>query len=37
MAADRDAFRIQALLEPELRDIWPGIPDLSAEAISVLE
>jgi hypothetical protein len=37
MAADKDAFRIQALLEPELRQIWPGIPELSTEAISILE
>jgi len=37
LAEDKDDFRNHALLEPELRDVWPGIPELAYEAISVLE
>jgi|SRR3954464_10646176 len=37
MAADLDAFRVHAILEPDLREIWPGIPQLNQEAISILE
>jgi hypothetical protein len=37
LAEDKDAFRNFALREPELREIWPSIPELASEAISVLE
>lgn len=37
LAEDNDAFRHHALREPELRDIWPAIPELASEALSLLE
>ena len=37
LSRNRDDFRIQALLEPDLRQIWPGLPELSLEAFNVLE
>jgi hypothetical protein len=37
LAEDKDIFRHQALREPDLRDVWPGIPALACEALSVLE
>jgi hypothetical protein len=37
LAADQDAFRHQAILDPDLRSIWPGLPDLNQEALSLLE
>ncbi len=37
LATNKDDFRLQAILEPDLRDIWPGLPELSAEACGVLE
>jgi hypothetical protein len=37
LAEDKDAFRLHALREPDLRSIWPGIPELSADAVSLLE
>jgi hypothetical protein len=32
-----EGFRIQALIEPDLRLIWPGVAQLSVDAYSVLE
>jgi hypothetical protein len=37
LAEDKDVFRHHAVIEPDLRDVWPGIPELACEAISVLE
>ena len=37
LSEDKDVFRHHALRESELREIWPGIPELACEAISVLE
>ena len=37
LCQNKDQFRIHALLEPDLRDIWPGLPELSSDACSVLE
>ena len=37
MAADKDAFRIHAILEPDLRAIWPGLQELRDDACGVLE
>jgi hypothetical protein len=37
LAADKDVFRQHALLEPDLRSVWPGLPELSREAMSILE
>lgn len=37
LCQNRDDLRTQALLEPDLREIWPGVPELSLEAFSVLE
>jgi hypothetical protein len=37
LAADRDAFRVHAVLEPALREVWPGIPELNEDALSILE
>ena len=37
LCQNRDAFRMHALLEPDLRQLWPGVPELSIEACSVLE
>jgi len=37
LAENKDGFRIHALLEPDLRQIWPGVPELSVDAYSVLE
>lgn len=37
LAEDKDIFRHHALTEPDLRDIWPGIPELASEALSLLE
>jgi tetratricopeptide (TPR) repeat protein len=37
LAGDKDEFRVHALLEPDLREIWPGVSELSTDACSVLE
>ena len=37
LSLNRDDLRIQALLEPDLREIWPSVPELSMEACSMLE
>ena len=37
LAEEKDAFRHHALREAELRDIWPAIPELASEALSLLE
>jgi hypothetical protein len=37
LAEDKDAFRHHALTERDLRDVWPGIPELACDALSVLE
>jgi hypothetical protein len=37
LCQDKDHFRIHALLEPDLREIWPGLPELSTDACAVLE
>jgi len=37
LAEDKDIFRTHVLREPELRDVWPGIPELSRDALSILE
>jgi hypothetical protein len=37
LCQNKDQFGIHAILEPDLRAIWPGIPELSADACSVLE
>ncbi len=37
LAEDKDVFRHHTLREPELRDVWPAIPELAHEALSVLE
>ena len=37
LAEDKDAFRHHVLLEPELRDLWPTIPELASDAVSILE
>lgn len=33
----QDGFRTQVLTEPDLRKIWPGLPELSLDSCSVLE
>jgi hypothetical protein len=37
LCENKDMFGVHALLEPDLRQIWPGIPELSVDAYSVLE
>lgn len=37
LAEDKDEFRVHALLEPDLREIWPGVSELCVDACSVLE
>jgi tetratricopeptide (TPR) repeat protein len=37
LSVHRDELRTQALLEPDLREIWPGVPELSFDACNVLE
>lgn len=37
MSVHKDDIRTQALLEPDLREIWPSLPDFSFDACSVLE
>lgn len=37
LSQNRDDFRLQALLEPDLREIWPSLPELRAEACEILE
>ena len=37
MSLDKDDLRTQALLEPDLRDIWPSVAEFSLDAYSVLE
>ncbi|HTG45359.1 MAG TPA: hypothetical protein VK633_12585 [Verrucomicrobiae bacterium] len=37
LAEDKDAFRHQALLEPDLREIWPGLPEFAIDAQSIFE
>lgn len=37
LSTNPDDFRIQALFEPTLREIWPSLPELSLEACNVLE
>lgn len=37
MSRQKDDFRTQTLLEPDLREIWPGLAELSLDACSVLE
>lgn len=37
MSADRDELRIQALMEPDLREIWPSVSELSMDAYTVFE
>jgi hypothetical protein len=37
LAEDKDAFRHHVLLEPDLREVWPGIAELATDALSVLE
>ena len=37
LSTNRDALRIHALLEPDLREIWPGLTELREEACGVLE
>lgn len=37
LSRQHESFRIQALLEPDLREIWPGVAELSIDAFSVLE
>jgi tetratricopeptide (TPR) repeat protein len=37
LAADRDAFRVHSVLEPALREIWPGISELNENALTILE
>jgi hypothetical protein len=37
LSTNKDSFRVHALLEPDLREIWPGVPELREEACSFLE
>jgi hypothetical protein len=37
LAADKDAFRTHAIHEPDLREIWPGLPQFSEAALHILE
>lgn len=37
MAVDKDTFRVHAVHDPDLRDIWPGLPRFAEAALSVLE
>jgi hypothetical protein len=37
LSLDKDDLRIQALLEPDLREIWPSVAELSMDAYSVFE
>src|SRR5688572_14390948 len=37
LCQEKDQFRVHALLEPDLREIWPSLPELSIDAYSVLE
>lgn len=37
LSQNKDALRIHALLEPDLREIWPGLSELREDACSVLE
>jgi hypothetical protein len=37
LAEEKDAFRHHALLEPDLREVWPSVPELASEALSLLE
>ena len=37
LSVNKDALRIHALLEPDLREIWPGLQELREDACSVLE
>ena len=35
LAADKDAFRVHAIHEPDLREIWPGLPQLAEAALQL--
>jgi len=37
LAEDRDALRLHALREPDLRSVWPGLAEFHADAVSILE
>jgi len=37
LSLNKDDLRTQALLEPDLRGIWPSVPELSMEACNLLE
>lgn len=37
MSLNKDDLRMQALFEPDLREIWPGVAELSMDACNVIE
>jgi hypothetical protein len=37
LAKEKDAFKMHAIHEPDLRHIWPGLPQFAEAALSVLE
>ena len=37
LSLNRDDLRMQALMDPDLREIWPGVAELSYEACNFLE
>lgn len=37
LSLNKEDLRMQALLDPDLREIWPGVAELSYEAYNVLE
>ena len=37
LSLNRDDLRLQALMDPDLREIWPGVAELSYDACKVLE